>query len=84
MAELIKTKIRPVLDSISSIRTQISQYEKMEHIPGGPKHFIATTLKELDRIELEMLLNLELEVISKLLNYKSLLIVRIELKFSQN
>ena len=59
---LIKTRMRPVLERVASIRTQTSQYEKMDHVPGGPTNFMMTTQKELDKIEYEQLLLITLEV----------------------
>jgi hypothetical protein len=62
LAELIKTKLRPVQERVASLRTQTHLYEEMEQIPGGPKQFMSSTLAELDRITNTDILELEIEV----------------------
>jgi len=51
IAEYMKVRLRPIQERISSLRTQIHQYEDMDRIQGGPSHFMATTLKELEKLE---------------------------------
>jgi len=50
--DVIRNHVQPLQDRITSLRVQTSQYEQMrQKIPGGPTSFIASSLKELDRIE---------------------------------
>lgn len=60
--EVVKNGLRPIQKRIASLMVQTSQYEKMEKIPGGPTSFIETSLKELDSIIENQLIDLSREV----------------------
>lgn len=51
---LVANHVKPAQDQVASIRKQTEIYESMQRIPGGPQHFMSTSLTALEKLQKEL------------------------------